>query len=177
MEPINWAAEHSDALREHLAKGMSFSEIAKAINSRFNTTYSRNAALGRATRMGLTGGVRSTSPAGDKLPILQEIERRPAEARLPALWLVPVFKRIKWKKLRCVQIEPRHILLVDLEHADCRYPYGGDEEGEVITFCGHPRRTGSSYCTPHFRLSRNPIQPPPLEHEVSTASLWVVAAA
>jgi GcrA cell cycle regulator len=45
MEPTNWAPEHSDALREHLAKGMSFSEIAKAINSRFNTTYSRNAAL------------------------------------------------------------------------------------------------------------------------------------
>jgi len=32
MEPTNWAPEHSDALREHLAKGMSFSEIAKAIN-------------------------------------------------------------------------------------------------------------------------------------------------
>ena len=41
MEPTNWVPEHSDALREHLAKGLSFSQIAKAINSRFNTTYSR----------------------------------------------------------------------------------------------------------------------------------------
>jgi len=66
MEPTNWAPEHSDALREHLAKGMSFSEIAKAINSRFNTTYSRNAALGRARRMGLAGEERPASPLDAK---------------------------------------------------------------------------------------------------------------
>jgi GcrA cell cycle regulator len=47
-------------------------------------------------------------------------------------------------------------LLVDLERGDCRYPYGGDEEGEAITFCGRPRREGSSYCAPHFHLTRNP---------------------
>jgi hypothetical protein len=41
MEATNWAPEHSDALREFLGLGMSFSEIAKAINSRFKTTYSR----------------------------------------------------------------------------------------------------------------------------------------
>lgn len=177
MEPINWAPEHSDALREHLAKGMSFSEITKAINSRFNTTYSRNAALGRATRMGLTGEVRSTT-SGGKPPIpLAMGEVRPTEPRMPAFqWPTPpVFKKVKRKKLRCVKIEPRHLALIDLEHGDCRYPYGGDEEGEAITFCGHPRRTGSSYCTPHFHLSRNPI--PPAERVVGTALLWIVEAA
>ena len=46
----------------------------------------------------------------------------------------------------------------NLERGDCRYPYGGDEEGEAITFCGHPCRPGSSYCTPHFHLSRNPVE-------------------
>ena len=66
MEPTNWAPEHSDALREHLAKGMSFSEIAKAINSRFNTTYSRNAALGRARSMWLAGEERPASPLDAK---------------------------------------------------------------------------------------------------------------
>ena len=49
--------------------------------------------------------------------------------------------------------------LVDLERGDCRYPYGGDEEGEAITFCGHPRRPGSSYCAPHFHLSCRPGTP------------------
>jgi GcrA cell cycle regulator len=70
-----------------------------------------------------------------------------------------VFKEIKPVKLRCVAIEPRHLSLIELERGDCRYPYGGDEEGEAITFCGHPRRPGSSYCTPHFHLSRGPGTP------------------
>ena len=56
MELSNWAPEHSDALREFIAKGMTFSEAARAINSRFNTSYSRSAALGRARRLGLDGG-------------------------------------------------------------------------------------------------------------------------
>ena len=34
MELSNWAPEHSDALRELIAKGLSFSEAAQAINSR-----------------------------------------------------------------------------------------------------------------------------------------------
>ena len=90
-------------------------------------------------------------------------------------WPVPVFKRVKPKKLRCVKIEPRHLSLIDLAHGDCRYPYGGDGEGEAITFCGHPRRAGSSYCTPHFHLSRIPT--PPLECLTSTVWLRVVEAA
>jgi len=88
---------------------------------------------------------------------------------------MPVFKEIKPVKLRCVAIEPRHLSLIELERGDCRYPYGGDEEGEAITFCGHPRRPGSSYCAPHFHLSRNPVELP--ERAVSTVSLRVVEAA
>ena len=43
-----------------------------------------------------------------------------------------------------------------------------------ITFCGHPRRAGSSYCTPHFHLTRDPVVPP--ERAVSTAPLRLVDA-
>ena len=54
-------------------------------------------------------------------------------------------------KLRCVQIMPRHLPVIDLEAGDCRYPYGGDADGEAITFCGHPQHEGSSYCIGHFQ--------------------------
>ena len=37
MEPSNWAPEHSGALQEYLALGMTYSEIACAINAKFNT--------------------------------------------------------------------------------------------------------------------------------------------
>lgn len=161
MEQINWAPEHSDALRELFALRLSCSEAAAAINRKFKTSYSRNAVLSRATRMGLTGQKYRELPTKVTLPVSPGLnglsETRPTEPGLPRLiWPVPVPGKSQAPKLRCVEIEPRHLSLVDLERADCRYPYGGDEEGEAITFCGHPRRPGSSYCTPHFHLSRGP---------------------
>jgi GcrA cell cycle regulator len=59
-------------------------------------------------------------------------------------------------QLRCVAINPRHLSLIELEASDCRYPYGGDAEGEPITFCGHPRHEDSSYCLSHFHLTNAP---------------------
>ena len=64
MQPTNWAPEHSDALRDHLAKGMSYSEAARAINAKFGTAYTRNAALGRGRRTGLAGPRKPRSRTG-----------------------------------------------------------------------------------------------------------------
>lgn len=51
--------------------------------------------------------------------------------------------------LRCVEVEPRHVSLLDLQQGgDCRWPYGDGP----FTFCGHPAVFGS-YCGPHFGLS------------------------
>jgi GcrA cell cycle regulator len=161
MELSNWAPAHSDALRDLVTKGASYAEAAQVINARFHTDYSRSAALGRARRLGL-------GPESRQQPSLPV---KPADARAPAApdaaqprplglpWPVPPFKGRKRIKLRSVAIEPRHLSLSDLACGDCRYPYGGEEEGEAITFCGHPRRAGSPYCTPHFHLSRDPIAP------------------
>jgi GcrA cell cycle regulator len=161
MQSTDWPAKHCAALREYRALGMSFSQIAKAINAKFKTAYSRSAAIGRAKRMGLTGPGRRKDglkhwlerPAKAKARRLFGPRERHAPAYKPP---TPVAERTKMAILRCVEIEPRHLRLVDLEASDCRYPYGGDENGEAITFCGHPRRPGSSYCAPHFHLTRGP---------------------
>jgi GcrA cell cycle regulator len=71
-------------------------------------------------------------------------------------WIVPAFECEEPVKLRCVDTDPRHLSLLELEPGDCRYPYGGDEEGEAITFCGQPCAADSSYCAPHFHLTRGP---------------------
>ena len=172
---INWAPEHCDALRECLAKGMSFAEAADAINARFDTAYSRNAALGRAKRMGLAALDRpkrlpklSQKPSA---PPLHEVRECAAESK-PS---TPVSKRPDRAKLRCVQIMPRHLPLIDLEAGDCRYPYGGDVDGEAITFCGHPQREGSSYCIGHFHLTRGPGTAS--ERAAIPFALWLVQAA
>jgi len=153
---INWAPAHCDALRECLANGMSFAEAADAINTMFGAAYSRNATIGRAKRMGLAA--LDQPKRLSKVP--QESKRsRSHRNREDAAELKPeppAAEPPRRLKLRCVQIRPRHLELIELEAGDCRYPYGGDAEGEAITFCGHPQRERSSYCLGHFNLTRGP---------------------
>src|ERR1700730_9836257 len=78
MQSTDWAPEHSNALREYLAKGMSYSEIAEAINEKFKTAYSRNATIGRAKRMGLAGPDRPRDLPG-------HWPKRPPKASAPRL--------------------------------------------------------------------------------------------
>src|SRR6185437_15612313 len=155
----NWAPAHSDALRRYFAMGMSFAEIARAINREFRTHYSRCAAIGRARRLGL-GLDRPPDELASVAPLVPKAESsnlykmvRSQEAL--AKWLARLAHRKEMPELRCVAVEPRCVSLLDLEAGDCRYPYGGDAEGEAITFCGHPKRWGSSYCAAHYHLTQN----------------------
>jgi GcrA cell cycle regulator len=127
--------------------------------------------------MGLGETDRSTT-----LPLLNEAQSLRLCKRLTADDFRPVeffrrprtmFKRDE-RILRCVEADPRHLTLVELEAGDCRFPYGGDLEGKAITFCGRPRRKGSSYCTPHFHLARNPELA--VDRTMSVAPLRLVIA-
>ncbi len=69
-------------------------------------------------------------------------------------WRLPPLKSKAMPKIRCADVVPRHLSLIDLGRGDCRYPYGGDAKAEAITFCGHRRRPGSSYCAAHFDLTQ-----------------------
>jgi GcrA cell cycle regulator len=159
MQSFDWPPEHCTALREHFAYGLSFAQIAAAINTTFGTAYTRSAAIGRARRMGLA---RPDRPEGGIRRLPKRLRKAKAKAPPPRKHVPEaprpraVFERVRAPKLRCVEIAPRHLSLLELEASDCRYPYGGDRDGEAITFCGHPRREGSSYCAPHFHLTRGP---------------------
>lgn len=178
---INWPPEHCDVLRDCLAKGMSFAEAADAINARFGAAYSRNATIGRARRMGLAALDRpkrlskvpqeSKPLRSRKNPRSHENNQRAAEPTSST----PAAERPHRVMFRCVQIVPRHLPLIELEAGDCRYPYGGDADGEAITFCGHPQREGSSYCLGHFNLTRGPGTPS--ERASIPVALRLVAAA
>jgi GcrA cell cycle regulator len=194
----NWEEAHSRALREFVEKGMSFAQAARALNARFGTAYSRNAAIGRARRMGLSGptqaqaaghepprtprrpDLRRLSKARAKNPAVNHVTtKRGATGRLAgpvpkAAAKLSTFERAAALQLRCVAITPRYLQLTDLEDGDCRYPYGGDAAGEAITFCGHPRREGSSYCSSHFHLT---IAPELRERILPKAALRLVDAA
>ena len=159
MEPSNWPSEHSDALRGYFVTGMSYAGISRTINARFGTAYTRGAVIGRAKRMGLLAPDRVASPPlAPALPdgLRWSAPPQSAPADRSALPRPPSLRPAEPVRLRCVGIQPRLISLLELGPRDCRYPYGGDEEGEAIAFCGHPRQRGSSYCAPHARLTRDP---------------------
>lgn len=163
MQSFIWAPEHSDALRDCLSRGMSYGQAADAINARFGTEFTRNAAIGRAKRLGLkTASVRKVLPRprrparwgepAPKAPQKTAAQKvvRPVASVAPA---APAPDLVKPVKLRCVGIRPRLLAFADLEPGDCRYPYGGEKEGEAYAFCGHPRIPHSSYCRPHHALA------------------------
>lgn len=169
MEATNWLPEHSAALRDFRALGMSYSEIADKINARFRTAYTRDATLSRAQRLGL-GGLGRPEPSLVQAPEIgpePPLPEAPSISPLRQVRAEPQAELLRWPnifsakldlpELRCAEVAPRHLSLLELEPGDCRYPYGGDDEGEPMTFCGQPRRQGSSYCPAHFRLSRDPV--------------------
>jgi len=177
MESYSWAPAHCEALRESVTKGMSFAEAALAINKEFGTDYTRSAAIGRARRMGLLARPKQRN-AGSRQLVKAKAPRPPRAREQPESKLRPSTsppERVDPVKFRCVGITPRLAALVDLEAGDCRYPYGGDKEGEAITFCGHPRLPGSSYCRPHYHLTRG--DGTPSERAVAPVVLRLVAAA
>lgn len=52
----------------------------------------------------------------------------------------------------CFRAQPRYLTLMQLEPDDCRFPFGDGP----ITFCGHPKTPGSSYCREHHLLCEVP---------------------
>ncbi|MBW8857918.1 MAG: hypothetical protein JF604_27170 [Bradyrhizobium sp.] len=142
MEPGHWPSEHSDALRDYFLKGMSYAEIGRQINARFGTAYTRNAVVGRAKRLGLVVQIRTTSPS--IVPALPSgaclvLPHRPTGLTLPPK---SAMKPTAQVKLRCVGVQPRLVPLVELAGEDCRYPYGGDKDGERRAGAGSARVAG-----------------------------------
>jgi GcrA cell cycle regulator len=163
MQSWSWAPQHCDALKEFVAAGLSFSEAATALNRKFGTAYTRSAVIGRAKRMKLVIRTRPGAAPRFKPPKPRPVASRKSEdtaAEGMPKAASPATRRAEPPKLRCIGIQPRLLTFAELADGDCRYPYGGDRDGEPITFCGHPRFHGTSYCAPHFHLTRGPrIEP------------------
>ena len=149
---LPWTAEHETALGDLLAKGFSFSESAAGLNEKFGTSYTRNSAIGKAHRLGLSGNTYvpvRRSPELTEATKRAKAERRNERRRTQPVSLVMV-KRINLEALRCVEVEPQHKSLIELDVNGCRYPFGDGP----FTFCNHTQLEGSSYCGPHMALTR-----------------------
>ena len=148
---IPWTAEHETTLGELLAKGFSHSQCAAKLNVLFGTGYTRNSSIGKAFRLGLSGNTYvhvRRSPEQIEATKRAKAERRNERRRSQPVSLVMV-KRINLEALRCVEVEPQHKSLIELDVDGCRYPFGDGP----FTFCNHTQLEGSSYCGPHLALT------------------------
>ena len=126
METMNWLPEHLAALQDLRARA-------------------------------LPGRLDPPKPSRPKSPGVGRLREGLTELTPDLLRGPKIFtEAAEMPQLRCAAVVPRHLSLLDLKHGDRRYRYGGDSDAETMTFCGHPCRSGSRYCTPHFNLSRDP---------------------
>lgn len=125
---MGWTPENIDRIRAMAGDGLSASQIAGQIGG-----ISRNAIVGVGFRHGITfhGGPGGGRPAGSGVPL----------ARKPAV-----------DPTTPVQTVPRMVTFDDLQHGECRYPFGNRD----FTFCALPVLEGGSYCRQHMTITRQP---------------------
>lgn len=153
-----WTDEHCDELKRLAALGRSYRAIATEINAQFGTSYSRNATIGKAGRMGLAKEAASSVRYADR-PRKESHKSKGIRAYIPRrvthnsdeMHLVPVVER---EQLRCVDIVPLNLTTAELPDNGCQYI-----PGDYLLHCGHPRKDGSSYCVPHHFLCWRPTPP------------------
>jgi GcrA cell cycle regulator len=151
-----WNDERDEALKDLLAHKATFREAASDLNAIFGTSYTRSAIGGRAMRLGLKSanppkarpGVSRISP--QCLAAAQASHKPGAERVKPMPQPIPQFHRDNLSGLRCAEVEPMNIALLDLIEGCCRWPV---TDGSPHLFCGHLQVEGSSYCWPHYQLS------------------------
>jgi len=150
--PSPWNIERDALLTElHGQKCQpSFSIMAAEINKEFGTEFTRNACIGRASRIKLGKRLHKVNSKFEKQTLPRK-PRQPPKPRYVPERMVTIFKSREVLELQCAEVEPLNISLLDLESHHCRWPYG---EGREILFCGHQKDDVSSYCFHHLALSK-----------------------
>lgn len=146
---VKWLPEHDTALRKHLDAKLSFTQAAAKINGEFRTSYSRNAAIGRANRLGWqsscpkTGGQRKPRIRKGE-PTANGIVERTRRKAAPQVFACDE------TGLRIADVVPLNLSILQTNDDTCKWPYG---ENPPFTYCGHPVFDGFPYCASHVALS------------------------
>src|SRR5882762_3957451 len=139
-----WTTERVELLKQHFEAGLSCREIAAQIG------VSRNAVIGKLTRLGLTRGPTN---------IEQHMQATPKERAKS----VP---RVQYRMLQVVYANGQPAAdapiasanpcsLLELSKERCRWPISTPGE-EGFCFCGNTPLKGLPYCPGHTRLAYKP---------------------
>jgi GcrA cell cycle regulator len=171
-----WSEEHSARMEVLWRQGLSASQTATALSKQFGLTYSRNAVIGRANRMGLSG---RDKPAKPKTVARAPVVRPPAKPRtveagrpsrakirqpmaLGSFIPTPTYggnglalataNAVLNAAAKATRLdEPDKPTGIKLEHLTgrmCKWPIG-DVQDDDFSFCGCAREDHRPYCEAH----------------------------
>jgi GcrA cell cycle regulator len=137
-----WTTERVELLKQHFEAGLSCREIAAQIG------VSRNAVIGKLTRLGLTRG-----PTNIEQQLLQTAKPRAARSS----------PRQQYRMLQTVYENGQPVgdgpiasaqpcSLLELNAERCRWPIS-TPGAEDFCFCGNPPLASMPYCAGHTRLA------------------------
>lgn len=139
-----WTEEREALLRELCTKG-SNAWIARQLNERTGSTFTRNAIISKRWRSGMPPMPKDTRPKPERKPRRQKGTRY-SVARYGER-LAPDFSIFR----DCPEAAFLNIPLLELTANQCRYARGGEGD-EPYFFCGQPTTTDSSYCPFHHGI-------------------------
>jgi GcrA cell cycle regulator len=135
-----WTDERLELLKGHFAAGLTCRQIAAEIG------VSRNAVIGKLSRLGLT---RDKPPGGEPRAKRPRERRGRSVPRLQYEMLREVYDEAAFTE---TPVESAHrCSLFELSKERCRWPVNA--EAEEFSFCGNTPLAGLPYCQGHTRLA------------------------
>ncbi len=125
---MSWSGAHIEYLEGLAKRGLSASLIARALNEKFGTSYTRDAVIGRMSR-GL-------------VPFVQPKLQFTAPT-LPTLPPMPNGSNIPRAQRRT---------LLQLTNGICKWPFGEPQSPDFF-FCGGDAIEGKPYCVGHCQVA------------------------
>lgn len=157
---MSWTDERIALLKKMWKDGKSAADIAKVLAR----GVTRNAVIGKAHRMGLSGRpapVKKPEPASasKKMPVKKALQKKDIPAPVVKKSAAPAVSGMKHNPLSREVAEPRKfekepippgggVALIDLSERMCKWPIGDPREDD-FTFCGRGIRNGTPYCPDH----------------------------
>lgn len=159
---MSWTDERINTLKKMWKEGKSAAEIAKTLGK----GVTRNAVIGKAHRMGLSG---RPSPIKKPVPVKKEVkvkEKAPVAVAAPKAspkksGAAPAAKTVQppsheAEELKKLERELPQIgggvALIDLTERMCKWPIGDPREAD-FSFCGRGIRVGTPYCAEHAAMA------------------------
>lgn len=149
---VQWQPRWLDALRGHLASGLSASMAAADLNTTFGTSFTRSAVIGKAHREDIPMAKRKAGPKKPRAPSTTrkprttpaqrpDIAIRRAQQSLPTIPSPFI--------ARTVDVNTDNVTLLELSPYGCRWPLGDGP----FTFCNHVQAGDGPYCAAHNRIA------------------------